>query len=216
MEKPALLFDLDGTLLDTIADIAAALNRALSLFGYPTYSVAEVLQMVGNGTAVLLSRALPNGADNPDYSRVLVEYKTYYAAHTMVATAPYDGILPLLDRLLAAGFRIGIVSNKFDSAVKELASRFFGGAIPVAIGESRDVPRKPAPDGVRLALRALGEEGLNAVLIGDSEVDIETARAAGIPCLSVGWGFRSREELMACGAERVFATPGELAEYLLS
>ena len=216
MKKTLLLFDLDGTLLDTIADIAAALNRALALFGYPTYSVAEVVRMLGNGTASLLRRALPGGEEDPHYAEVLSEYKTYYAAHTADATVPYDGILPLLDRLFAAGFRMGIVSNKFDSAVKDLAERFFGERFHVAIGESKDVPRKPAPDGVRLAASMLGDAGQDALLIGDSEVDIETARRAGIPCLSVGWGFRTPEELTAYGADRVFATPDELAEYLLS
>ena len=215
MTRKTLLFDLDGTLLDTITDLVAAVDHALVLHGYPTHTVGEYLHMVGNGVAAFVARALPEGAQTPGYQQILADFRAYYELHKADATAPYDGILPMLSALSAAGCAIGIVSNKLDSAVKALAAKFFSDTVDVALGESETVARKPAPDAVLAALRALGADAEDAVLIGDSEVDIETARNAGIPCLSVGWGFRTPEELMAAGADTVFATPAELTAYLL-
>lgn len=216
MKYKTLLFDLDGTLLNTITDLAAALNHALSLFGYPTYTEEATLRMVGNGVGVLVARALPGGEENPDYARVFSAFRTYYEAHKADTTAPYDGILPMLSSLVAAGCSVGIVSNKLDAAVRELAARFFPDTVRVAIGESKTVARKPAPDTVFAALSALGATAEGAAFIGDSEVDVATARNAGLPCLSVGWGFRTPEELRAAGATAVYMTPRELTEYLLA
>ena len=215
MKCKTLIFDLDGTLLNTICDLAAAVNHALSAHGYPTHTEAAVVRMVGNGVGLLVARALPDGEENPDYPRVLAEFRSYYEAHKADATAPYEGITEMLSRLHAAGCRMGIVSNKLDSAVKALAARFFRDTVRVAIGEREGVARKPAPDAVAAALSEMGTTAEGAVYIGDSDVDIDTARNAGIPCLSVGWGFRTAEELLAHGAERVFMTPAQLCDFLL-
>ena len=216
MKYKTLIFDLDGTLLNTITDLTNAVNAALALHGYKTHTEADVLRMVGNGAGTLIALALPNGEKNPEYGQVFADYRAYYEAHKIEATAPYDGILEMLAALSAAGCAIAIVSNKFDTAVKELAARFFPDTVHTAIGESPSVARKPAPDSVFAALRELGSEADGAAFVGDSEVDIATARNAGLPCLSVGWGFRTPEELTGFGAPRVFLTPAELAEYLLN
>ena len=216
MRYKTILFDLDGTLLDTLTDLAAAINHSLARRGYPTHTEPAVARMVGNGVALLVARALPGGEENPDYPQVFSDFRTYYEAHKADATAPYDGILPMLASLSCAGCRVGIVSNKLDSAVKALAAAFFADTVRVAVGESEKVAKKPAPDAVFVALSELSATPEGAVFVGDSEVDIETARNAGIPCLSVGWGFRTPEELLGCGAARVFATPAELADYLLA
>ncbi len=216
MKYKTLIFDLDGTLLDTIRDLANAVNFSLRKNGYPVHELPAFFPMVGNGVANLVARALPGGAENPDYSRVYDDFRAYYSEHKEDETAPYDGILPMLSRLFEAGLPMAIVSNKFDAAVKSLAATYFGDTVKVAVGESETVARKPAPDAVFVALRELGVSPCGAVFIGDSEVDIETAKAAGLPCLSVSWGFRSEAVLKAAGAEAIFHTPSELAEHLLS
>ena len=212
----ALIFDLDGTLLDTVGDLAAAVNHALTLHKYPTHTTDSILKMVGNGVASLVARALPDGEENPDFSSVLADFCAYYEVHKSDTTAPYRGIPPMLAQFSEAGLAMAIVSNKFDKAVKELASRFFSDTVRVAIGEREGVARKPAPDAVFRALSELGVTAESAVYIGDSEVDIETARNAGLPCLSVGWGFRTEEALLRAGATRVYRTPEELTEHILA
>ena len=211
-----LLFDLDGTLLDTIGDLASAVNYALALHKYPTHTTDAILRMVGNGVRVLVAKALPGGEENPDFNSVHADFRAYYELHKNDTTAPYRGIPSMLSRLSSAGCRMAIVSNKFDSAVKELAAAFFGDTVKVAIGESAAVARKPAPDAVFRALSELGVDAEGAVFIGDSEVDIETARNAGLPCLSVGWGFRTEDALLKAGADRVYKTPEELTEHILA
>lgn len=215
MKFKTLIFDLDGTLLDTITDLANAVNHALTVHGYPTHAEAEYLRMVGNGIASLVARALPGGKENPDFSAVLATFRAYYEIHKADATAPYAGISEMLLTLDAAGLSLAIVSNKIDPAVKALAARFFPDTVRVAVGEREGIDRKPAPDTVYLALAELGVTAEGAAYIGDSEVDIETAKNAGLPCLSVGWGFRTEEELRAAGADRVFMTPDELCRYLM-
>lgn len=215
MRYRTLLFDLDGTLLDTLSDLAVAVNHALEAHGYPPHPEAAVVRMVGNGVMSLVTRALPKGQENPDFASVFADFRAYYEVHKADTTAPYDGIPLLLARLTAAGCRVGIVSNKPDAAVKALAARFFPDTVRVALGERPGVARKPAPDSVLFALAELGDTAEGAAYIGDSEVDIETAQRAGLPCLSVGWGFRTAEELREKGASHVFLTPGELCEYLL-
>ncbi len=215
MKFKTLIFDLDGTLLDTITDLANSVNHALREHGYPTHAEADYFRMVGNGIEMLLVRALLGGKENPDFSAVHATFRAYYDIHKEDATAPYAGILPMLSAFKAAGLPLAIVSNKYGPAVKALAARFFGDTITVAVGESATVARKPAPDAVYLALSELGVGAEGAAFIGDSEVDIETARNAGLPCLSVGWGFRTQAELTAAGADRVFMTPDELCRYVL-
>lgn len=216
MKYQTLIFDLDGTLLDTIKDLTDAVNVALVRYGYPTHTEGEVVRMVGNGMRLLVARALPGGEENPDFGAVLDCFLAYYEEHKADATAPYRGIPEMLACLRDAGCAMAIVSNKQDDAVRALADRFFSDYLSVAVGESATVPKKPAPDAVFSALEALGKTAEGAVYIGDTAVDIETARNAGLPCLSVGWGFRLPSELVAAGANAVFMTPELLLEYLLA
>ena len=200
--KKAVLFDLDGTLLDTLGDLHAAVNHVLGEFGYPQRSIEEVCRFVGNGAAQLIRLAVPEGVD---FVPVLAAFQSYYAAHCDILTKPYDGILDAL-AVLGQKYPLAVVSNKPDRAVKELAQIYFPGLY--ARGESTDCPRKPAPDMVRKALEAIGAEW--CVYVGDSDVDIVTAKNAGVPCVSVTWGFRGEEELREAGARYFCQSPEDL------
>lgn len=200
--KTAVLFDMDGTLLDTLGDLHAAVNHVLAQFGYPLRTVEEVCRFVGNGAGRLIHLAVPEGAPE---APVLAAFDAYYAAHCDILTKPYAGIPEAL-AVLAERYPLAVVSNKPDAAVKELAKRYFPGLF--ARGESTDCPRKPAPDMVFKAMEALGVD--RCVYVGDSDVDIVTAKNAGVPCLSVTWGFRGREELQAAGAEYFCHNPQDL------
>ena len=210
-----LIFDLDGTLLNTLADLRDCTNFALKKFGFPCRNTEEIRNFVGNGLRMLIRRAVPPEMDEATVDCVLAEMKAHYRAHYHDGTTPYEGVLPFLKKMKKRGFRMAIVSNKADPMVQLLRTLYFDDLIPVAVGELDGVARKPAPDMVELALRRLGCTADYAVYIGDSEVDIETAKNAGLPCLSVGWGFRSEDCLRAAGAVRVFHTPEELCEAVL-
>ncbi len=209
-----IVFDLDGTLLDTLGDLTAAVNHTMVLHGFPERTVGEVRRFVGNGVAKLMELSVPGGADNPLLAQCLREFSAYYENNMTALTKPYDGVPELLGKLKAAGFQMAVVSNKFDAAVKTLCRHYFGATITVAVGESADAARKPAPDTVFKALAELGVDAKSAVYIGDSEVDILTAKNAGLPCVSVGWGFRDAEFLKSKGAGAVLRHPGELPEAL--
>lgn len=206
-----LIFDLDGTLLDTLYDLKNAVNFSLKKFGFPTRTLDEVRKFVGNGLKMLVVRSLPDFSGNAD--TVLQEMKAYYAEHCHEETVPYEGVVVMLQRLKADGHHLSIVSNKADAMVQTLKDIFFRDLIDFAIGERDTCARKPAPDMVFAAMQALGED---AIYIGDSEVDIQTARNAGLPCFCVGWGFRSEVELLAAGAEHVYASPESLYEAIRS
>ncbi|MBQ8351136.1 MAG: HAD family hydrolase [Clostridia bacterium] len=210
----AVIFDLDGTLLDTLDDLADAVNYALATHGYPTRTRDEVRLFVGNGVRLLMIRALPGGEENPQFEEVLATFRTYYAAHSQCKTAPYPGILSLLAKLQKNGVRVAVVSNKFDAAVRDLCAHYFGSLVEVAVGESPEVPKKPAPDTVLRAMRLLGVSPDESVYVGDSDVDVETAKNSGIPCISVLWGFRDRAFLEAHGATRFAADVDALAVLL--
>ena len=188
-----ILFDLDGTLLDTLEDLKDAVNYALTAHGYPTRTLKEVRCFVGNGAARLLALAVPEGEA---YEPVLETYKVYYQAHSQVKTAPYPGILEALAKI-GEKYPIAIVSNKPDPAVKSLCKDFFGDIY--ALGETPDCPRKPAPDMLYKATKALGVD--HFVYVGDSDVDVITAHGAGAKCVSVLWGFRDEEEIREAGGE---------------
>ena len=205
--KTGLLFDLDGTLLDTLEDLLDATNYALAASGYPQRTLLQLRAVVGNGAANQIRRSLPAGTPEEKVQRVLAVYKPYYTAHCQIKTKPYTGICDALQKL-SRQYPIAIVSNKPDSAVKALCAEYFPGIY--ALGESADCPRKPAPDMVKKAMEAIGVGA--CIYIGDSEVDVLTARNAGVPCLSVLWGFRDREELTAAGADHFCADPNQLAE----
>lgn len=204
--KTAILFDLDGTLLDTLGDLHSAVNHVLRQFGYPERSIQEVCRFVGNGAAQLMRLAVPEGVD---HQPVLAAFQTYYAAHCDILTAPYAGIPEALADL-GAEYPLAVVSNKPDRAVKELAKIYFPALY--ARGESADCPRKPAPDMVKLAMEALGVE--RCIYVGDSDVDILTAKNAGVPCLSVTWGFRQEAELRQAGATDFCHDPKDLPKKL--
>lgn len=200
--KTAVLFDLDGTLLDTLDDLHNAVNHVLRQFGYPERTIQEVCRFVGNGATRLIQLAVPEG-ESPE--PVLAAFQSYYATHCDILTKPYEGV-PQALAILGEKYPLAVVSNKPDRAVKELAKIYFPGLY--ARGESMDCPRKPAPDMVLKAMAAIGAE--RCVYVGDSDVDILTAKNALVPCLSVTWGFRGEEELRAAGGQYFCHDPKDL------
>ncbi len=215
MKYKAVLFDMDGTVLDTLGDLAAAVNHTLREFSMPERSVAEVAAALSNGAAYLIAHTVPDGTPKELTDKVLAAYALYYDAHCDILTGPYDGIVPLMQKLRGKGVKLAVISNKQDTAVKPLAEKYFPGLLEIAVGESAEVRRKPNPDAVLAALRHIGVEREDAIYVGDTEVDLQTARNAGMECASVDWGFRTREQLVEIGAEHIFDTVQELEEYLL-
>ena len=215
MGYKAIIWDLDGTLLDTLQDLAGAVNHSLETYGLPVRTKEEVRAIVGRGIRHLVENAVPTGTDPATTDAVFGEFCTYYAAHSADATAPYAGIPAMLGKLSRAGVKMAIVSNKADFAVQDLVKQYFGEEITLAVGAREDIPKKPAPDMVEYALARLGVTKAEAAYVGDSEVDVLTARNTGMDCLAVDWGFRSRETLREAGAERIFSTPQELMEAIL-
>ena len=206
------IFDLDGTLLDTLGDLAASVNYALRTHGMPEHSIDDVRRFVGNGVRKLMERAVPEGAGNPLFEDAFATFRQHYMEHSLDTTRPYDGILETLASLKARGCHLAVVSNKMMAATQALCRHFFPDTIEVAIGEheAEGIRKKPAPDTVIAALKALGVGKENAVYVGDSDVDIQTACNSGIPCISVLWGFRNRDFLKQHGAEIFISTPSEL------
>lgn len=205
-----VVFDLDGTLLDTLADLTDSVNFALHLHGYPPHTLAEIRSFVGNGVARLIELSLPDGRNNPCFDQCLADFRKHYAANMEQKTAPYEGIMDLLAHLAHHNYRTAIVSNKFDAAVKQLARHYFNNYIQVAIGESAQVAKKPAPDTVLKALAELDSTPECAIYVGDSEVDVATAKNAGLCCVGVTWGFRDRMVLQKSGADHIIDKPEEL------
>lgn len=210
MRYASYIFDLDGTLLNTLGDLAASCNYALRTYGMPEHSVDDVRRFVGNGVRLLMTRAIPGGDSNPKFDDCYACFREHYLRHGLDTTAPYDGIREMIDTLNAHGKRIAVVSNKFYEATQELVRHFFGDEIKVAIGERPDIRKKPAPDTVMEALRQLGMPATTAVYIGDSDVDIDTARNCAMPCISVLWGFRDRQFLLDHGATTLVSTPDDI------
>ena len=211
-----IIFDLDGTLLDTLEDLTDSVNHALEKFDFPKRAIDEIRSFVGNGIANLIARVLPEGKENPRYNEVLKTFREYYALHCKDKTRPYDGILQMLDILQGDAYQMAVVSNKFDAAVKELCTLYFGDRIKAAVGESEKVRKKPAPDAVYQVLEELSASAEQAVYVGDSDVDLATAANVPMTCISVTWGFRSREQLLAAGAkeERMINAPHQLPALL--
>lgn len=212
MRYDTYIFDLDGTLLNTINDLAASCNYALRSCGMPERTVDEVRRFVGNGVRLLMVRAIPGGDSNPRFDEAYAIFRQHYLHHSLDTTKPYDGIEELIAELNAAGKHVAVVSNKFYAATQALVRHFFGDTIKVAIGERENIRKKPAPDTVLEALRQLDMPAETAVYIGDSDVDIDTARNCGMPCISVLWGFRDRQFLIDHGATTLVSEPGEIAE----
>lgn len=226
----AVIFDLDGTLLNTLQDLTDSVNYALSQKSYPLHTVEEVRMMVGNGVRTLMERAVsytfssdqspqasrdvPLKISNREFEEIFSLFKEHYAIHCNDTTAPYPGIKNLLDTLKKQGYSLAIVSNKIDSAVKTLRDLYFRDTIFVAIGEKEGIRKKPAPDTVIAALEELHVSAEDALYVGDSDVDIKTAQNAGMDCISVSWGFRDRDFLVANGAKTIIDTPAQLLDIL--
>ena len=208
------IFDLDGTLLNTLDDLAASVNYALRTHGMPERTLDEVRSFVGNGVRLLMERAIPEGSANPRFEETFATFRAYYMEHSLDTTRPYDGIPEMIHALKQRGCRLAVVSNKFYAATQELIRHFFP-EITVAIGEheAEGIRKKPAPDTVFEALRQLGVGKEKAVYVGDSDVDLQTARNSGLPCISVLWGFRNRDFLLAHGATTFISHPEELLKY---
>lgn len=218
MRYQAYIFDLDGTLLDTLADLAASVNYALRNCAMPERTIDEVRCFVGNGVRLLMERAVPRGTANPLFDEAFDAFRRHYSQHSMDTTRPYEGIPEALSQLRRQGCHVAVVSNKMMAVTRELCRHFFADTVEVAIGEDEaaGIRKKPAPDSVFAAARALGiarpAEGWDrhdapVVYVGDSDVDIETARNAGLPCISVAWGFRDADFLKAHGATTIIQSP---------
>ena len=206
------IFDLDGTLLDTLGDLAASVNYALRTHGMPEHSIDDVRRFVGNGVRLLMERAIPDGEKNPDFEATFATFRQHYMQHSLDTTKPYEDIPELLKALKARGCHLAVVSNKMMAATQELIRHFFPDTISVAIGENEaaGIRKKPAPDTVFAALQQLGMGKENAVYVGDSDVDIQTAANSGLPCISVLWGFRDKDFLIKHGAKTFISAPSEL------
>ena len=193
----AVIFDLDGTLLNTLGDLTAAVNHALATQGLPLHTAAEVRTFIGDGVKELIARACPPDADKTTRRAVLAAYLPYYAAHNADRTAPYPGVMELMHGLKAAGYCLGVVSNKHAPGVAALCTRFFGDMLDVAVGNDDTRPPKPAPDSLLYAMERLGVAPADTWFVGDSTMDVQTARAAGVRCAAVTWGFHDRDRLAA-------------------
>ena len=210
----AVIFDLDGTLLDTLRDLTDSVNAALEAYGCPGKPIEQIRTYVGNGIRNLMTKSIEDGEKNPNFEKIFEAFRVHYAKNCRNKTKPYEGVLELLRKLKAEGMKMAIVSNKADFAVKELNEYYFGGFKMAAIGEREGIARKPAPDSVLAALAELGVPPEKAVYAGDSEVDIETAKNAKMPCISVLWGFREKAFLKAQGANCFAETADELYRIL--
>ena len=207
-----VIFDLDGTLLNTLDDLCDSTNYALKQFGYPERTLDEVRHFVGNGVKKLIERAIPDGINNPDFEECLRVFKEHYAANMYNKTAPYNGVPEMLKELRLKGIHTAVVSNKFDAAVKELCKKFFGDLVQVAIGENEEkgVRKKPAPDSVFKAMNELKVSIGEVIYAGDSETDVQTAKNAEIDCIGCAWGFRPKEILEQEGARYIIDAPQEI------
>ena len=216
MKYKYVIFDLDGTILDTLDDLADAANAALASQGYPQRTRDEVRMFVGNGIRKLIERATPDGVTEEEIVRTHEAFTAYYSAHCKDKTKPYDGIPELVAALKDKGIRSAVVSNKADYAVKKLCEEYFGDLFEISIGEREGIRKKPAPDTVFEVMRVLGAAPEETVYIGDSDVDVLTAKNSGIDCIGVSYGFRGREFLESHGAQVIADSVGELWEMLMN
>lgn len=209
-----VIFDMDGTVLNTLDDLTDSVNYVLDKFDLPKRSKDEYRKFFGNGIKFALRCAVPSEVSDDKIEEMLPIFREHYDVHCLDKTKPYDGILELMKELKSKGYKLAIVSNKIDSAVKELNERFFSEYVSVAIGEKAGINRKPAPDTVFAALDELGASKEEAVYVGDSEVDFQTAQNSGLPCVSVLWGFRDKDFLIENGATTFAETPGDVLRCL--
>lgn len=212
--KHAVIFDLDGTLLNTLGDLRAATNHALEVRGLPPHSMEEIRQFIGNGIRLLICRAMPEGTPEAEIDAALDDFKAYYAAHIHDRTVPYDGIPQLLTALRKRGIQVAVLSNKIDSASQELIEYFFPGKTDVVFGEHVGVPRKPDPTSCRMVMQQLGVQPEQVLYVGDSGTDMQTAKNAGLYAVGVTWGFRSKEVLLEYGADVLVHRPEQILQIL--
>lgn len=215
MSYKLAIFDLDGTVLDTLDDLADSVNHALAVHNLPERSIDEIRTFIGNGARLLIERSVPEGCGKAVTDLVFTEFQTYYKTHGDIKTKPYDGVIDMLAKLRARGVRLAVLSNKPNFAVQILCERYFGGVFDSAAGEKAGVPRKPAPDALYTILADYSVSVSDAVYIGDSEVDIETAKNANMDCISVTWGFRDGDFLAASGATRSVSTVSGLFDAII-
>ena len=215
MGYTTILFDMDGTLMNTLEDMADSVNAILRQLGHAERSLDEVRAFVGNGAEMLVRRAMPDGSSEAEIAQALGLYQPYYAAHCQEKTRAYDGILPLLEELHRAGKQIAVVSNKPEGALRTLCDEYFAGLVKVVSGDMPGRRRKPWPDMVDAALEKMSADRNDAVYVGDSEVDVQTGKNAGLPVIGVSWGFRGREKLIEAGAETIVDSIEELRQKLL-
>lgn len=212
--KHAVIFDLDGTLLNTLGDLRAATNHALEVRGLPPHSMEEIRQFIGNGIRLLICRAMPEGTPEAEIDAALDDFKAYYAAHIHDRTVPYDGIPQLLTALRKRGIKVAVLSNKIDSASQQLIEFFFPGKTDVVFGEHVGVPRKPDPTSCRMVMQQLGVQPEQVLYVGDSGTDMQTAKNAGLYAVGVTWGFRSKEVLLEYGADILVHRPEQILQIL--
>lgn len=212
--KNTVIFDMDGTLLDTLEDLRDSVNFALEKYKYPKRTIEEIRNFVGNGVKVLVDKALPGGTENEDFDDVFKAFKSHYAKNCNNKTKPYDGMIPVIKKLKEDGYKMAVVSNKSDREVKNLTKIYFDGLIDVAIGQSDKIRKKPYPDEVEKALELLNSVAEESVYVGDSEVDVMTAKNSNLDLIAVLWGFRSREVLIEKGATVLIEKPEQIIQVL--
>ncbi|MCQ2444333.1 MAG: HAD-IA family hydrolase [Mailhella sp.] len=210
MRYDTIIFDLDGTLLDTLQDLGGSVNMALAMNGLPQHPLQKICGFVGNGVRKLIERSAGFGPDDPRYAGLFNDFQTYYAAHCNDSTRPYPGIVELVSELKSRGFKLAVVSNKEDREVRILADKYFPGMFTYTIGERPGISRKPAPDSLLQTISDLKTDLRHAVYIGDSEVDVQTARNADVDLIAVTWGFRTRERLAEEGATTFIDSPNQM------
>lgn len=214
MKYSACIFDLDGTVLDTLQDLANSVNFALKQKGYPLRSVDEVRSFVGNGIPMLIKRAVPFGTAENDIAETLSVFKEHYSIHLNDNTRPYPGVCEMLELLKQNGIKTAVVTNKAHDAACELTASFFGSLIDVTVGQKDGVPTKPDPETLREAMKATGADEKTSIFIGDSDVDVLTAHNGNLKCIGVTWGFRNRKNLLSAGADFLADTAQEIIEIL--
>ncbi len=215
MSYKLAIFDLDGTILNSLEDLTDSVNHALEMNAFPTHSIDEIRTYIGNGARLLAKRSLPADADEGTVDKVLADFQAYYKTHGDIKTRPYDGVVAALDTLRARGVKLAVLSNKPDAATQTLCKRYFGDIFDYVSGEKTGIPRKPAPDGVEVILSQLGVNKCDAVYIGDSEVDVETAINSGLDCISTAWGFRDETTLKAAGTKCIVYDADALLDAIL-
>lgn len=209
-----VIFDLDGTLLNTLEDLHASVNFALKEFSFPQRTIEEIRHFIGNGVVKLVERSTPEGTDSEINKKCLEVFRKHYLQHMKDRTAPYEGVIELLEKLKKQNIRTAIVSNKLHSAVEGLCEDYFCGLIDLALGVNEEKERKPAPLNVIRAMEILGSSTENTIYVGDSEVDVQTAKNSSLCCIGVTWGFRDEEELRRAGAEYIAHRPEEIEEII--